>query len=454
MSFRISRALATALCATLMLPAASQAAVFTVGPGGTHATIQSAIDTAANTSGDDEVRVGIGTYAEAVTIVQAVDEHLLLEGGWNATFDARTDDPSLTVIDGEDSHRPLHVEPYDGSVTVRNFTFARGASTSSAGAWVAGRNVGRATLEDCVVRDSAARSNGGGISGGGIGIGAYADAQVTARRCVIRNNSVTSFDSQASGGGIDVFSVGNGRVRLEDMDVLDNLVTGVTHAFAGGISVAALGAGHIGIDGMRIEGNSIVSQGASSGAALYMDHDPAFAGEGVTVGLRRVSAVGNSAQGDFLGGQVVLQVNGSGGVLVGDSLIADALGSRGLDAYVRTGALLQLVNVTAAGNADTDLQVQGAARIANSLADSTNFYGDPVQLQNNLFDVDPGYVDRDAGNYRLVLASPAVGGGTATPDGGLGALDLDGNARIIGPRVDMGAYEADDPTLFVDGFED
>lgn len=365
--------------------------------------------------GDDEIRVATGTYAEAVVVQPFVDEHVLLEGGWNATFDARTEDPALTIVDAENASRVLHVEPYVGSVTVRNLTFARGAAVTGAGVAVLGRSVGQATLEDCIVRDSEARG---------------------------------------SGGGVDVFSTDNGQVRLEAIDVLDNVANGVTHAFGGGMTVVAFGAGAIVLDDIRVEGNRVDSPGSSSGAGIHLDQDPIGTGEGVTVQMRRIAVVGNEAQGSFLGGQVVLRVYGpAGGVLLGDSLVADALGARGLDADVQSGARLQLVNVTAAGNADTDLRVQGVARIANSLADTTTLSGGQ-QLQNNLFDADPGYVDRNAGDYRLILASPAVGAGTATPDGGLGPLDLDGNARIIGPRVDLGAYEADDPTLFVDGFED
>jgi hypothetical protein len=66
---------------------------------------------------------------------------------------------------------------------------------------------------------------------------------------------------------------------------------------------------------------------------------------------------------------------------------------------------------------------------------------------------DPGYVDRTSGDYRLAPDSLAIGAGTLTPSGGLGPLDLDGNPRVRGYGVDLGAYEADDPSFFVDGFE-
>lgn len=51
----------------------------------------------------------------------------------------------------------------------------------------------------------------------------------------------------------------------------------------------------------------------------------------------------------------------------------------------------------------------------------------------------------------LVRASLLVDAGNDTPPGGLTAADLPGLPRVIGPHVDMGAYELD--RLFADGFQ-
>ncbi len=63
----------------------------------------------------------------------------------------------------------------------------------------------------------------------------------------------------------------------------------------------------------------------------------------------------------------------------------------------------------------------------------------------NLSDIpEPGFVDRPAGDYRLVKNSPCVNVGTTDGLAWItlaGALDLDGNPRLVGGRPELGAYE-------------
>ncbi len=52
---------------------------------------------------------------------------------------------------------------------------------------------------------------------------------------------------------------------------------------------------------------------------------------------------------------------------------------------------------------------------------------------------------------QLARSSPLVDAGVNNPQGGRPTTDFDGNARLVGPNVDIGAYELD--RLFDDGFE-
>ena len=53
----------------------------------------------------------------------------------------------------------------------------------------------------------------------------------------------------------------------------------------------------------------------------------------------------------------------------------------------------------------------------------------------------PLFVDSAIGNFHLLSDSPCIDAGTNTPPGGLPTTDMDGNPRVIGGRIDMGAYE-------------
>ena len=57
----------------------------------------------------------------------------------------------------------------------------------------------------------------------------------------------------------------------------------------------------------------------------------------------------------------------------------------------------------------------------------------------NIIDEDPGYIDREAGDLRILGSSAGVDAGTPEPVSE--ATDIAGNSRIIGSDVDLGAYE-------------
>jgi Ca2+-binding RTX toxin-like protein len=54
---------------------------------------------------------------------------------------------------------------------------------------------------------------------------------------------------------------------------------------------------------------------------------------------------------------------------------------------------------------------------------------------------DPRFVDPGGGDYRLRSDSPLIDVSPMTPSGGVSTTDLDGNPRVVGPGVDLGAYE-------------
>lgn len=79
--------------------------------------------------------------------------------------------------------------------------------------------------------------------------------------------------------------------------------------------------------------------------------------------------------------------------------------------------------------------------------------GTPDPSSINTISIDPKFVDPLNFDFHLRPNSPLIdlGSDTSIPVlGGMSAFDLDGNDRVIGPAIDLGAYEAD--VIFRDGF--
>jgi hypothetical protein len=94
------------------------------------------------------------------------------------------------------------------------------------------------------------------------------------------------------------------------------------------------------------------------------------------------------------------------------------------------------------------------SRMALFNNDISSVYGSPDPASNNTINVDPSFVDAVNGDLHLRADSPMIDLGTDTNNilfGGMSASDLDGNDRVIGPAIDLGAYESD--VLFRDGFD-
>lgn len=65
-----------------------------------------------------------------------------------------------------------------------------------------------------------------------------------------------------------------------------------------------------------------------------------------------------------------------------------------------------------------------------------------ILVYEDCIDTDPLFADPSLENYRLGTDSPCVNAGSPdTPETVLNGFDLEGNPRVVGNRVDMGAYE-------------
>ncbi len=451
------------------------AAVFTVGPDGVHASLQSALGAALGAgAGPHQVRIQSGTLIGDTMHVQHVDIEIEISGGWNAAFGLRTEDPSLTVLQGSGTSRPLSLLGSLGQVRVENLSLTNPDAQENVGTCLLADASGTHSiiLRDSVVRHCEGRGTGY-CSGNGIWAHATQDGSIAIVGNRVHDNRCEPVRADASvrvsgrGTGIGAQTDQNGDLLIQDNLIVDNLARNHGEQSDGiGISVISYGEGLIELVGNRILRNRVI--GTSVG-----EFTPVSLGWGLTLVAgafdsgAEVVARGNLVAGNSFeanvrsGSQAYLHSLGSASIAFGDSAVLD--GSGGFWALlVATDvptARLDLVNLTVAGNEGDGIRAftaNGPLTLSNSIASGNQ---NPVDLHpaviqtHNLLDVPAGFIDPAAGDYRLRADSPALDAGTASPPGGLGAIDVEGGQRLVGAAVDIGAFERGSTTVFAHGFE-
>lgn len=125
--------------------------------------------------------------------------------------------------------------------------------------------------------------------------------------------------------------------------------------------------------------------------------------------------------------------------------IADNNGAAGVDVCGSSDvAMIDNIGWNNAGDdflvrADCGANDQGDVQFKTNLYQNITLHtvGDSG---SNVANSDPLFVNAAAGNYRLQDASPAINVGFVTSS--MTGTDLDGNARVVGSTVDLGAYES------------
>ncbi len=295
------------------------------------------------------------------------------------------------------------------------------------------------TIDNCIFED-----NIGGAFGGAWDM--FNNCSPTVRNCIFRNNRA------ARAGGVETFQ--NCSPTFEDCVFDNNLATGTTGG--GGMFIAFGGT-------PSFTRCVYMNNSARTGGAIYND----------TVSARFNACI-------FINNETTL-ANGQGGGTYGRNSASpqyrDCLfvgNSAGTGAAMRnvTGNSPQIFNCTyvdnvasltggGLSNANANPNIQNSifwnnsdnnGTVTTSQINSTGTSNPNVNYSNiqggwtgngaNNLNIDPAFVDAGSGNWRLTLNSPCANAGNPgfvpQPD----ETDLDGHARVLCDRVDMGAYES------------
>ena len=239
----------------------------------------------------------------------------------------------------------------------------------------------------------------------------------------------------------------------------------------------------VGSDGLDVTIRNLTFQGGRSLAAVTNDRGAGLdlAGSSTYVGdilIERCIFRDNAAS--LLAG--ALNVSTSGVVNLRNNLftgntapVAAAVLVLDIDGAVTIGSNTFTQNVATTSNAQNAAMANDGSAVRvisnnilwhNTSGGQTDVIGDQGIYLNNLIETvtgamqggSAGNINADpqfagASDFRLMTHSPAMDAGDSAPFGGVTTQDLAGQARISGPAIDLGAYEADSDRIFRDGLE-
>ncbi len=185
------------------------------------------------------IKVAQGTYYENIFI--EMSKEFTLEGGWDNTFQTMSNNPTLTVIDGD----TIGDDIGDGSVItvsagsdiivvagIENFTITNGDALPGGGIYIYSDsgNVQLTLLNNIIILNT-------GTYGGGISVEALNAGTVA----LILTNNIVANNTGTNGGGIYANSTGTG--SDVDLTLTNDTITANTSDYGGGLDLVSSGSG-------------------------------------------------------------------------------------------------------------------------------------------------------------------------------------------------------------------
>ena len=229
-----------------------------MGGYGAYSSIQEAIDAVRD---EGTVQVSQGTYFENIKINSP--KTFTLQGGWNQDFTSRSNNSSLTVIDGGGNDSVIGIGAGSGieiAFTMEGFTIQNGEGYKSGGVFIESDGSIDITLTNNNISGNRAQK------GGGITIQSNGDGSIKA---TLTNNTISGNTVDEAGGGIFVSSGGSVNVTLTGNVITGNIVTNPFEkppCDGGGIAAYASGPS---ATTLRLTNNLITENEAAVGGGIW-----------------------------------------------------------------------------------------------------------------------------------------------------------------------------------------
>ena len=396
------RAVTAALAAVLLLAAHSTPAAITLtwpGAAPCNATLQACINAA---SSGDTVEIATNTpIRESISFQKSLA--LQAAPGFHPLFQATRTITAMTPAVGSNSITIAGLTLLNGVITV----------TQSSGAPLTAAILGN-TIELSLATSPAIAINGSGSGAISLDISNNTLTVPASTQNTATGIAIQEFDADKSGRIADNTIVMEGSpsailvqntTSAANLDVIGNRISG---SYGDGISFVQFGAG---ITAVRILGNLAIGQ-TGGPRAIFLDDSSGGGGLTATV-------VNNTVAGGAFG---ILTSGGNLSGLIANNIVS-GMSAEGLGIGPSVTATVANRNNLVFGNG-SDMFTPGPGTV----------FGDPL------------FIDPSHGNYHLKPGSPAIDAGD---DGAVPsdlAADLDGNPRIQGTHVDLGAFEGPGPS--------
>lgn len=233
--------------------------------------LQTALDTAAGNGGvDDTIYLETGIYNGVFVYSPAAENgDIEIQGGWNDDFSSRTDDPAITILDGENAGCVLKFNDYEtstvtGSIKVEGITVKNGQAEVGGGIYAFTVPPGTIELNHIIMKNNEVQAFGGGCA---VACGdwvAETGGSIILANNIIRNNRTTGYmdggDSESGDGG------GCGIIASDETRLVNNLVynnsagtSNTYYGIGGGLDISLV-SGEVYIVNNTITGNRVYKE--------------------------------------------------------------------------------------------------------------------------------------------------------------------------------------------------